>query len=251
MSDTQWQVMRLADIERRGRDIPVREHLGIRAFGINAYTPGEDGTLISGHDESGSGQEELYIVLDGNASFEIDGETIDAPAGTFGFIRPESRRQATGDGTILALGGTPGQAYEALDWGDAWPFHRDSMIAYSEQRYADALEAVRAGLAHKPDHPGLQYNYACFATLAGDTGDQTFERLRRSVELHPAFGEQARKDDDLAGVRETLGSSGLFARRRSLELSRELSAPGRDADVVAIRVIEPEILKTPWAGTEI
>ena len=154
MSDTQWKVARLADIERRGRDIPVREHLGIRAFGINAYTPAEDGTLISGHDESGSGQEELYLVLDGNARFEIDGETIDAPAGTFVFIRPEARRRATGDGTILAVGGTPGQVYEALDWGDAWSFHRDSMIAYGEQRYADAVEAVRAGLTHKPDHPG-------------------------------------------------------------------------------------------------
>ena len=202
MSDTQWQVTRLADIERRGRDIPVREHLGIRAFGVNAFTPAEDGTLIGGHDESGTGQEELYIVLDGQASFEIDGETIDAPAGTFVFVRPESRRRATGDGTILALGATAGQAYEALDWGEAWPFQRDSMIAYGEQRYADAVEAVQAGLAHKPDHPGLHYNYACFATLAGDTGDETFEHLRRSVELHPAFREQARKDDDFAGVRD-------------------------------------------------
>ena len=81
-----WQVARLDDIERRGRDIPVREHLGIHAFGINAYTPGEDGTLINEHDESGSGQEELYIVLDGNATFEVDGETVDAPAGTFVFV---------------------------------------------------------------------------------------------------------------------------------------------------------------------
>ena len=180
----------------------MREHLGIRSFGINAFTPGEDGTLIGGHDESGSGQEELYIVLEGNASFEIDGETVEAPAGTFVFIRPEARRRATGDGIVLALGGTPGKAYEALDWGDAWAFQRDSMIAYGEQRYADALEAVRAGLAHKPDHPGLHYNYACFATLAGETGDETFEHLRRSVELHPAFGEQARNDDDLTDVRD-------------------------------------------------
>ena len=76
-----WQVAHLDDIERRGRDIPVREHLGIHAFGINAYTPGEDGTLITEHDEAGSGQEELYIVLDGKATFEVDGETVDAPPG--------------------------------------------------------------------------------------------------------------------------------------------------------------------------
>jgi hypothetical protein len=197
-----WQVARLDDIERRGRDIPVREHLGIQAFGVNAYTPGEDGTLIGEHDEVGSGQEELYIVLDGTATFEIDGETVDAPAGTFVSVQPGSRRKATGDGTVLALGATPGEAYEALDWGDAWAFHQESMTAYSEQRYADALEAVRGGLEHMPDHPGLNYNYACFATLAGDTGDETFVHLRRSVELHPSFREQARSDDDFAAVRD-------------------------------------------------
>ena len=47
-----WRVARLDDIERRGRDIPVREGLGIHAFGINAYTPGEDGTLVNDHDET-------------------------------------------------------------------------------------------------------------------------------------------------------------------------------------------------------
>jgi hypothetical protein len=197
-----WQVTRLDEIERRGRDIPVREHLGIHAFGINAYTPGEDGTLVSEHDEAGSGQEELYIVLDGTATFEVDGETVEAPAGTFVFVPPEARRKATGDGTVLALGGTPGEAYQGIDWGDAWSYHRESLTAYGEQRYADALEAVRGGLEHKPDHAGFHYNYACFATLAGETDDETFAHLRRSVELLPRFREDARRDDDLASVRD-------------------------------------------------
>jgi mannose-6-phosphate isomerase-like protein (cupin superfamily) len=196
-----WQVARLDDIERRGRGIPVREHLGIHSFGINAYTPGEDGLLINEHDEAGSGQEELYLVLDGKATFEIDGETVDAPAGTLLFVPPESRRKATGDGTVLALGGTPGEAYQAIDWGEAWPFHSASMTAYGEQRYADALESVRGGLEHMPDHPGLHYNFACFATLAGETGDETFGHLQRSVQLFPPFREQARSDDDLVAVR--------------------------------------------------
>src|SRR5215208_1328629 len=168
-----WQAARLDDIERRGRDIPVREHLGIHAFGINAYTPGEDGTLINEHDESGAGQEELYIVLDGNATFEVDGETVDARPGTLVFVGPEAR-----------------------------PFHRESMTAYGEQRYADALEAVRGALEHMPDHAGLNYNYACFATLAGDTGDETFAHLRRSIELGPRFREDARRDEDFAAVRD-------------------------------------------------
>ena len=196
------KVARLDDIERRGRSIPVREHLGIHAFGVNAYTPGEDGTLINEHDEAGSGQEELYVVLDGNATFEVDGETIDAPAGTYVFVGPDSRRKATGAGTVLAVGATEGQAYRALDWGEAWPFHSESMTAYGEQRYGDALAAVKRGLEAAPDNPGLHYNYACFATLAGDTDDETFGHLQRSVELHPPFRDQARTDDDFVAVRD-------------------------------------------------
>jgi hypothetical protein len=197
-----WQVAHLDDIERLGRDIPVREHLGIHAFGINAFMPDEDGTLINEHDEAGSGQEELYIVLDGKATFEVDGEVVDALPGTLVFVGPESLRKATGDGTVLAVGATPGEAYQGIHWGDAWPFHRESMTAYGEQRYTDALESVRAALEHMPDHAGLHYNYACFATLAGDTGDETFVHLRRSVELLPRFREDARRDDDFAAVRD-------------------------------------------------
>ena len=197
-----WQIARLDDIEPRGRDIPVREHLGIHAFGVNAFRPGEDNLLINEHDEAGTGQEELYIVLDGTATFEIDGETVDAPAGTLVFVRPEARRKATGDGTILVLGGAPGQPYQGIDWGEAWSFHRDSMIAYGEQRYADALQLVREGLERSPDNPGLHYNFACFGALAGDTGDETFDHLHRGVELFPPFREQARRDDDLDAVRD-------------------------------------------------
>jgi len=76
------------------------------------------------------------------------------------------------------------------------------LTAYGEQRYADALDAVRQGLAANPDHAGLNYNYACFATLAGDTGDVTFEHLRRAVELFPPFRAQARADEDFAAVRD-------------------------------------------------
>ena len=203
MNDSpQWKVARLDEIEgREGSYQPVREHLGIHAFGINAYTAGEDGTLISDHTESGSGQEELYIVLDGNATFEVDGETFDAPAGTYVSVPPGSRRKATGEATVLAVGATPGEAYEALDWGEAWSFNEEAMAAYREQRYADAADAMRRGLEQLPHNPGLNYNYACFATLAGETGDETFARLRRGVELFPPFRKMARADDDLAAVR--------------------------------------------------
>jgi hypothetical protein len=52
--------------------------------------PSDEGVLIGEHTETGSGQEEVYVVvLDAHATFEIDGETVDAPAGTFVSVRPE------------------------------------------------------------------------------------------------------------------------------------------------------------------
>ena len=199
--NAKWRVVRLDEIEQGGSFIALRERLGIHSFGINARTVGEDGTLINEHDEDG-GQEEVYVVLDGTATFEIDGETFEAPAGTFVSVQPEARRKATGDATILALGGTIGEAYQGMDWGEALSVHNESMAAYSEQRYADAAAAVRRGLEQFPDHPGLNYNYACFATLAGEVDDETFDRLRKGVEGFQPFREQARVDDDLAAVRD-------------------------------------------------
>jgi hypothetical protein len=116
-------------------------------------------------------------------------------------VGPASRRKATGDGTVIVVGATPGETYEGVEWGEAWPFYSESMTAYRAQRYADALGAVNGALEHMPDHAGLHYNYACFAALAGDTSNDTFAHLRRSVQLRPRFREDARKDDDLAAVR--------------------------------------------------
>ena len=200
--NAKWRAVRLDELEQRGSFITLREPLGIHSFGINARKVGEDGTLVNEHDEGIGGQEEVYIVLDGTATFEVDGETVPAPPGTFVSVPPGVRRKATGDATVLVVGGTPGQPYQALDWGEARPMHDESMTAYTEQRYADAAAAVRRGLERFPDHAGLNYNYACFATLAGEVDDETFVHLRKGVEGFPPFREAARGDDDLASVRD-------------------------------------------------
>ncbi len=166
-------------------------------------------------------------MLDGKVTFEVDGEAVDAPPGTLVFVGPEARRKATGDGTVLVVGATPGEAYSGIDWGDAWPFHSESMTAYGEQRYADALEAVRGALEHLPDHAGLHYNYACFATLAGDTSDDTFAHLRRSVELRPRFREDARRDDDFAAVRDDPRFEQALAERAGPTRCRRSRMPDR------------------------
>ena len=73
--------------------------------------------IINEHDESEPGSnEELYLVLRGRAVFELDGDRVDAPAGTLVFARPGVKRTAFAEEagtTILALGGTPGKAVRA------------------------------------------------------------------------------------------------------------------------------------------
>ena len=127
------------------------------------------------------------------------------------------------------MGGTPGEAYQAFDWGEAWADHSKSMNAYGEQRYAHAAAAVRRALEKFPDHAGLNYNYACFATLAGEVDDEMFAGSGQGVEGLPPFREQARGDEDLAAVRddprfeEALASARVAdfrARRRLVRLAR-------------------------------
>ena len=90
---------------------PVRHHFGITSFGINAWTGREAGDrIINEHDEEGE-DEELYFVQSGLARFELEGERVDAPAGTFVFARPGVKRTAFAEEpgtTILAVGATPG-----------------------------------------------------------------------------------------------------------------------------------------------
>src|SRR5215469_5885747 len=73
---------------------PVRHHLGITSFGVNAWTAAAAGDrVINEHDEAGD-MEELYLVHRGRATFELGDERIDAPAGTLVFAKPGVRRTA-------------------------------------------------------------------------------------------------------------------------------------------------------------
>ena len=101
---------------------PVRHHLGIEAFGCNAYTGAAAGDLVvEAHDEDE--HQELYVVLHGAARFTVDGEAIDAPQGTLVFVTPPSHRTAvaTEPGTtVLAVGAAPGQRFEISEWERRW-----------------------------------------------------------------------------------------------------------------------------------
>src|SRR5437899_11636939 len=88
---------------------PVRHHFGITAFGVNAWTARDAGDrIINEHDESDESNEELYVVLRGRATFELDGERVDAPTGTLVFARPGVKRTAFAEeaGTTIEIGRT-------------------------------------------------------------------------------------------------------------------------------------------------
>jgi uncharacterized cupin superfamily protein len=99
---------------------PLRDHLGISAFGINAFIGASAGDLmIEQHDELAAGHEELYVVLRGAARFVIDGEQHELPAGSFVLVAPPSSRQAFAardDSAVLVVGATPGRAFEISEW---------------------------------------------------------------------------------------------------------------------------------------
>ena len=100
---------------------PVRHHLGISAFGCNAYTGGPGDVVVEPHDEDR--HEELYVVLRGAARFTVDGEELAAPQGTLVFVTPPSQRAATAtapDTTILAIGAEPGQSFAVSEWEERW-----------------------------------------------------------------------------------------------------------------------------------
>lgn len=107
---------------------PVRIFFGIRSFGTNAYVARRKGDeLVEEHTEiedSGTKHEELYFVAGGHARFTIDGEEVDAPAGTFLYIRDpsitRSARAEEDDTALLAIGGTPGEAFDVSPWERKW-----------------------------------------------------------------------------------------------------------------------------------
>jgi quercetin dioxygenase-like cupin family protein len=69
------------------------------------------------HDHAESGHEEVYVVLSGEVDLTVDGETMRLAEGSMVRVGPEARRKlVTRDHPVrlLALGGTPGKAYETL-----------------------------------------------------------------------------------------------------------------------------------------
>ena len=101
----------------RGGMLKARAGLGVSSFGMQILRFPPNAERYPEHDHGESGQEEVFIVLDGAVTLRAGDEEHRLEPGVFARVGPtETRKLVTGDepATVLALGGVPGQAYEPV-----------------------------------------------------------------------------------------------------------------------------------------
>jgi hypothetical protein len=180
---TRYAVARLDEIGVIGGGSPecrpVRHHFGITAFGVNAWTGAAPGDRVLYEHDEADDAEELYLVQSGRATFELDGERVDAPVGTLVFVRPGVLRTAFAlepQTTIVAVGGRVGEAWEPVGW-ELWA---PVEPVYEAGRYAEAADQTREIAGANPGLPMLPYMLACCELRAGNT-DAAINDLRAAL----------------------------------------------------------------------
>lgn len=199
------KILRLDDIE--GVPVfgtlvwkPVRKTLGLTAFGINAYTAANAGDeVVEDHDETPLGHEEIYAVVTGHATFIVDGEEVDAPAGTLVFLDdPKQQRAARAveaGTTVLAIGGMPG-THEI----SAWEFIFPSLPARNAEDWDTARRILEDAIAEN-DHPSIHYHLACVEARAGNR-ERALDEVVYAVEHRPPLLAPAQTEEDFASIRD-------------------------------------------------
>jgi tetratricopeptide (TPR) repeat protein len=194
----------LAEGEGPRRGGYVGATLGVRSFSINAARALEAGPIVTERDETGYAadrHEKVYVVLSGHAVFTIEGEEVDAPAGTVIHLPdPEVRRGAVAKEpgtTLLGLGGRPGEPYrptpgEAI--GEFFPL-------YNAKDFEGAAAVARDVLDDYPGNGLALYNLACCEALLGRPED-ALVHLRDAIDAAPPLVENLETDEDFASIRD-------------------------------------------------
>ncbi len=118
-----YTVAKIDDIEAiyGGGFKRARSALGITSFGMQVMDLPPNFEGYPEHDHSSDGQEEVYATLRGGGEIEIDGERHPIDAGQLVSVMPGTKRKIFpgSEGIrLLIIGGTPGAAYEKLDFTD-------------------------------------------------------------------------------------------------------------------------------------
>lgn len=193
-----WTAIRLDELEAipwPGTELtwrPVRHPLGVRIVGMGAFTAERAGQeVVEAHRESdgGMGHEEVYVVLRGRATFTLDGDELDAPAGTFVRVEPAVHRHAVAvePGTaVLALGGRPEFEPSSSEWIERARPH----IRSDPERARAIVDDLHA---QRPGSPGVPI---AEALLAAGAGDDAAARAALSA-VDPRYRAALRTDPDL------------------------------------------------------
>ena len=205
MSD--YKVIGIDEIPARDNWIPIRDQLGIGAFGVNAYRGAEAGSsVISDHTELMARHEELYVVVEGHATFTVDGEEVDAPPGRSSSspipraaAAPSRRSRGR---RCSSRGQSPARRSRSRRGRRSGRRTARRWRSTAKQRYEDAAAVLRKALDEHPDSAGIEYNLACFETMAGSDAATVAEHLGRAIELYPGFRDFARQDSDFEPVKD-------------------------------------------------
>lgn len=218
MTDDGFAIARLDDLDRipfgdRGLEWrPIRRRFELRAFGMNAYTSANvGGEIIEEHDEKFLGHEEVYVVVRGHATFHLDDEDVDAPAGTIVAIKDQTvRRSATAVEAhtfVLAVGGKPGEAFHPSGWESGFAAGQLADAG----KTVEALALVQRDIAKYGETPEFLYQLARFEARAGHTDDAA-AHLVKALDGAPRLARSAKLSPDLASVREDPGVSEALER---------------------------------------
>jgi quercetin dioxygenase-like cupin family protein len=114
-----YTIKHLDEFEQNGRWSLVRRGLDVTSFGLNVVEI-EQGYAIPEHDETERDQEEVFVVLEGDAVLVIDGEEHSAPAGTFARIAVPLTRTVRNDNEtpvkLLIVSAPTTSGYSDMGW---------------------------------------------------------------------------------------------------------------------------------------
>ena len=115
-----YTAKQISDMEPfyKGLFLKARDELGVQSFGLAVV---EIDPEHEHPDHDHPEQEEVYVVLEGTGTLEIEGgaETVPLDAHTLVRVGPGTKRRIVADGgrmRLLAIGGTPGQAYDPPEY---------------------------------------------------------------------------------------------------------------------------------------
>jgi mannose-6-phosphate isomerase-like protein (cupin superfamily) len=97
----------------------ARAELGVESFGMQVIDLPPNYQDYPEHDHESDGQEEVYSVMRGSGELDVEGERIALTPDVLVRVGPGTKRKifAGAEGLrLLALGGTPGSAYEIREF---------------------------------------------------------------------------------------------------------------------------------------